>query len=159
MIFLWRIICYFVFIPHFVAVFALHNQTLQKLQKFTDSIRTTKKITAKESNAAADGTTNNNDDVGGGGGGGVAGNDTSGTGEVGAVSYHGQVMEEDERNIDPEREKLELQNWFVGKLKCKRHIDDKYRNNSNSNSAPSGSDGRSSDDYAVIDPRKIRKQN
>jgi hypothetical protein len=67
--------------------------------------------------------------------------------------FHLQVLEEDERNVDPEREKRELQTWFVGKLKCKKHIDDKYRNG---NSAPSGSDGRSMDDYLVVDARAER---
>jgi hypothetical protein len=51
----------------------------------------------------------------------------------------------------------------VGKLKCKRHVDDAYRGNSSSStgaaaggSSGTGSDGRSLDDYVVVDPRRQR---
>ena len=65
-------------------------------------------------------------------------------------SYHGQVLEEDEHMIDSKVEIQEMKSWFVGKLKCKKHIDDKYRDQINM----SGSDGRNIDDYSIIDPRK-----
>ena len=83
-------------------------------------------------------------------------------------AYHGQLLEvDDEYSYDlpdltgimmmkPEKE---LDGWFVGKLKCKRHIDDSYRdtissNNNNININSNTGDGRRVDDYAVIDPRK-----
>ena len=136
---------------------------MAKLRKFTDTIRSTKKFTSQDTNSEKKMS-----------GEGVAvprqlGSRESAVEETeeaaeaaegadAAVTYHGQVLEEDERGIDPEREKLELQNWFVGKLKCKKHIDDKYRNGSSGSSSGgggngSGSDGRYVDDYAVIDPR------
>lgn len=62
-----------------------------------------------------------------------------------------QVLEDDERAQDPDAEKRELQTWFVGKLKCKKHIDERYRNKEWG--AGQGADGRSGDDYVVIDPR------
>lgn len=79
-------------------------------------------------------------------------------------SYHGQLMEvdEDEYSYDPpdltgmttttmmKPKMKELDGWFVGKLKCKRHIDDSYRDTVSNNTG----DGRRVDDYAVIDPRK-----
>jgi hypothetical protein len=72
-------------------------------------------------------------------------------------------LEDDGRFADPETEKRELQNWFVGKLKCKRHVDDAYRGNSSSGtnagaggSSGTGSDGRRLDDYVVEDPRRQR---
>jgi hypothetical protein len=83
-------------------------------------------------------------------------------------AYHGQLLEVDDeysyeppdltgiKTIKPEKE---LDGWFVGKLKCKRHIDDSYRdtissNNNNININSNTGDGRRVDDYAVIDPRK-----
>ena len=60
-------------------------------------------------------------------------------------------MEEDERNVDPEQEKRELQTWFVGKLKCKKHIDHQYRDGGG------GSDGRDAADYLVLDPRTMER--
>jgi hypothetical protein len=38
------------------------------------------------------------------------------------VTYHGQILEKDEN------EKEEMGIWFAGKLKCKKHIDEEYRN-------------------------------
>jgi hypothetical protein len=81
-------------------------------------------------------------------------------------AYHGQLLEvDDEYSYEPPdltgimmmKPEKELDGWFVGKLKCKRHIDDSYRdtistNNNNINS--NTGDGRRVDDYAVIDPRK-----
>jgi len=32
-------------------------------------------------------------------------------------NYHGQVLEQDERDVDPEKEKRDLQTWFVGTLR------------------------------------------
>ena len=85
-------------------------------------------------------------------------------------AYHGQLLEvDDEYSYEPPdltgimmiKPEKELDGWFVGKLKCKRHIDDSYRdttssnnNNSNSNINSNTGDGRRVDDYAVIDPRK-----
>jgi hypothetical protein len=40
-------------------------------------------------------------------------------------SYRGQVFE---KNSDDDNEQDQLDNWFVGKLKCKKHIDQRYRN-------------------------------
>jgi hypothetical protein len=34
-------------------------------------------------------------------------------------SYHGQILEKDDE--------APLDDWFVGKLKCKKHIDEEYR--------------------------------
>lgn len=92
------------------------------------------------------------------------------------VAYHGQLLEvDDEYSYEPPdltgimmttsmtKPEKELDGWFVGKLKCKRHIDDSYRdtissnnsnNNINSNSNSNTGDGRRVDDYAIIDPRK-----
>lgn len=53
-------------------------------------------------------------------------------------SYHGQLLEVDEK---PDEDATNLENWHVGKLKFKKHIDDAYRN--------------SVDDYVVIDPREM----
>ena len=58
--------------------------------------------------------------------------------EKSVESYSGQVLEAD----DDGRE--DLGDWHQGKLKFKKHIDDQYR---------MGGDGRSIDDYAVIDSR------
>jgi hypothetical protein len=111
-------------------------QTLQKLKQFTDSIRAVKsKVSSSNGDGTTDGSSNNNS-------------------SSSSSSYHGQVLEEDDRDVDPEQEKRDLQNWFVGKLKCKKHIDDSYRNKSSSESASAG-DGRSFDDYTVFDPRKM----
>ena len=56
--------------------------------------------------------------------------------------YHGQILEEDSDGS------LEGDDWYQGKLKFKKHIDDAYR---------IGGDGRKVDDIVVIDPRKDRK--
>ena len=56
-------------------------------------------------------------------------------------SYHGQVLEKDE---SPDED---LTDWNSGKLKFKKHIDDKYR---------SGGDGRNAIDYEIFDPREMR---
>ena len=140
---------------------------MEKLRKFTDTIRTKKKVVSSSA------------DVQGGNGGqsGSLVGTERGSDELSMVDgadsdsgYHGQVLEEDDKNIDPEQEKRDLQNWFVGKLKCKRHIDDNYRNADNSSSSSSSgggasgqqnkkvksSDGRYADDYAVLDPRKMK---
>lgn len=107
---------------------------MEKLRAFTSTIRSTKQQQQHHSSAADE------------------------EAEQGsAVTYSGQVLEEDEAALDPEREKLELQNWFVGKLKCKKHIDDKYRNGAGGTAPEISADGRNVDDYMVIDPRKQRK--
>lgn len=76
-----------------------------------------------------------------------------------------KVLEDDDRGADPETEKRELQNWFVGKLKCKRHVDDAYRGSGSGGGGKGaaegasdriGGDGRSLDDYVVVDPRRQR---
>lgn len=55
--------------------------------------------------------------------------------------YRGQIIEEvDDGNVDDEE-------WHVGKLKFRKHIDDAYR---------AGSDGRKLHDYTVIDPQNER---
>ena len=58
-------------------------------------------------------------------------------------SYHGQVLEDKDENEG-------LQDWFVGKLKCKKHIDDQYRQKADMLAG----DGRRSEDYVVIDPKR-----
>lgn len=117
------------------------EETMAKLRQFTSTIRTAKQQQQQQQSGDA------------------GGEETQERQEDGAVAYHGQVLEDDDA-IDPEREKLELQNWFVGKLKCKKHIDDKYRNGAVGDSAgprsETGADGRNVDDYLVIDPRKNR---
>lgn len=62
---------------------------------------------------------------------------------VEAEVYHGQVLEKSEESDDDD-----LSNWNSGKLKFKKHIDDKFRNGQQL-----GGDGRSAVDYDVIDPR------
>lgn len=92
-------------------------------------------------------------------------------------SYHGQVLESDEDEKIGSKRKVSTQqdsdddddddnklqkDWFVGKLKCKKHIDHQYRNQSTlpgalGNSSVThgyGADGRAMDDYVVHDPRK-----
>lgn len=54
-----------------------------------------------------------------------------------APVYHGQVLEEDSGS----EEKEQLVEWYQGKLKFKKHIDDELR-------------ARKLDDIAVIDPRR-----
>ncbi|CAM9249133.1 unnamed protein product [Choristocarpus tenellus] len=56
-------------------------------------------------------------------------------------AYHGQVTE----GMLYEGDESDGENWFSGSLKFKKHIDDNLR---------MGSDGRKTDDYAVIDPLK-----
>jgi hypothetical protein len=70
------------------------EDTLHKLMKFTENIRSKKSEFSKE-------------------------NDTDKQRQV--ESYHGQILEEDEAGKD------DLDDWFVGKLKCKKHIDEQYR--------------------------------
>ena len=135
---------------------------MAKLRKFTDTIRTTKKVVGKEHQDSSAGSAADGD--------GADGEDSANhkTTDIESTGYHGQVLEEDERNIDPEQEKRELQNWFVGKLKCKRHIDDNYRNDEYTSSSSGGntgksssknksSDGRYADDHLVVDPRMMNK--
>jgi hypothetical protein len=55
-------------------------------------------------------------------------------------SYHGQVLDKDSDNENDSKD------WFVGKLKCKKHIDEQYRYQDNPK------DRR--DDYVVIDPKR-----
>lgn len=50
--------------------------------------------------------------------------------------------------LEDKDEQETLDDWFVGKLKCKKHIDDQYRQQA------LGGDGRKSDDYVVIDPKR-----
>lgn len=65
-----------------------------------------------------------------------------------AEAYHGQVMEEgDSLLLDGPDDAGD--DWFVGGLKFKKHIDDQFR----------GGDGRRADDYIVVqektgNPRK-----
>ncbi len=58
--------------------------------------------------------------------------------------YHGQILEDNEAAAEDE----DLSSWHAGKLKFRKHIDDRYR---------IGSDGRMVDDYAVIDSRSTNK--
>lgn len=58
--------------------------------------------------------------------------------------YHGQILENDDSDEDQDGVK-----WHNGKLKFKRHIDDKYRQKL-------AGDGRRGDDYVVLDPREVK---
>lgn len=58
-----------------------------------------------------------------------------------AQTYHGQVLERDSDEDDDNKD------WFVGKLKCKKHIDEQYRYNDNAKD-------RRGDDYVVVDPKR-----
>lgn len=55
-------------------------------------------------------------------------------------AYSGQILDEDDGDDDDP-------NWFVGKLKFRKHTDDLF-------SANSGADGRPVDDYLTIDDRR-----
>jgi len=146
------------------------EDTMKKLMLFTDNIRKKQRQQQKDDNTTS--ISNSNDDR-----------------VAAAEGYHGQVLEADDAVAEvalrieekggvlqtsdtasiieaaAEREKLELQNWFVGKLKCKKHIDDQYRHKegtggssasraSSSSSSSSAADGRYVNDYTVFDPRK-----
>eukprot|EP01038_Epipyxis_sp_PR26KG_P007310 gene7310-9958_t len=63
-------------------------------------------------------------------------------------SYHGQVLQD---NSD---EEVDLQQWHLGKLKFRKHIDDSYRSLS---AVADGADGRNAKDYEVIDNRVSMK--
>lgn len=71
--------------------------------------------------------------------------------EVAAIApnaeiYHGQVLEKDSDD-EGEDDKVKGKDWFAGKLKFKKHIDDQYRN------------GQQRDDgLEVIDPRQIDRR-
>ena len=54
--------------------------------------------------------------------------------------YHGQVLEGNSDDDD------DLVDWNKGKLKFKKHVDDKFR-------GMIGGDGRFADDYEVLDAR------
>jgi hypothetical protein len=95
------------------------------LQKFTESIRTSK----KDSN----GTDKPPSSL----------SASSGPDTV-IEAYHGQILQQ-----DSDEEQEELKDWHHGKLKFRKHIDDKYR----MSGAGTGSDGRKGDDYTYVDPR------
>ena len=59
--------------------------------------------------------------------------------------YHGQILE---KGSDDESETADSE-WFQGKLKFRKHVDDSYRNRV----LPAAGDGRFADDYAVVDMR------
>lgn len=61
-----------------------------------------------------------------------------------APVYHGQVLEDEDEGAEEE-----LDGWFQGRLKFKKHIDDNLR---------LGGDGRKLDDIIVIDSRKWPSQ-
>lgn len=72
----------------------------------------------------------------------------TGDAETGGASmyaevYSGQVLDKDDASARDGTEDAD-DNWFSGKLKFRRHVDDAYRG---------GSDGRQVHDYEVIDPR------
>lgn len=69
-------------------------------------------------------------------------------GEENGSSYHGQVLENED--IYQGGDDKDVENWYDGKLKFKKHIDDKYRS--------IGSDGRSLLEYEVIDTRDGRRK-
>jgi hypothetical protein len=56
-------------------------------------------------------------------------------------AYRGQILEID----DGDDSQAGGEGWHVGKLKFRKHIDDVYR---------LGSDGKTPQDYTVIDPQK-----
>lgn len=106
---------------------------MNKLRVFEESIRLTKSVAAAGSND----------------------NNNNSSGDVDAECYHGQLLEKDEEEREDRKKSInnDLENWHIGKLKCKKHIDDNYRNND----TILCSDGRTINDYAVLDPRKSRK--
>ena len=62
--------------------------------------------------------------------------------QLAKVSYHGQVLEENNDNVDSNDT-----SWYRTDFKCKRHVDHSSRD-------ISGGDGRNVDDYVVVDLRK-----
>ncbi len=87
------------------------SQTLAKLQKFTESIRASKKSHTSTGGSAAC---------------------------AAAESYHGQVLQADGSGDELD----DTADWHHGKLKFKKHIDDKYRLN-----------GDNAESFSVLDPR------
>ena len=146
---------------------------MSKLMKFTQSIRA-----SKGSNSTSNGKHK-----------GQTGEEKE------AEHYYGQILDRGDYagggsdGGGAAAEEEDLKDWFQGKLKCRKHVDDSYRqmhrcegdangasgrggSSSSSSSAggrssssssslsavaavgAAGSDGRSLDDYVVIDPRK-----
>ena len=62
-----------------------------------------------------------------------------------APTYHGQVLESDEDDDNVEKDGDSRSKWLATAFKCKRHVDHDSRN--------LGGDGRSADDYKVIDSK------
>lgn len=113
--------------------------------KFAEKIRSSKK---KDSKAPSSST--KSDD-------GVTGEkDVETNGEAAATkseageAYHGQVLQR-----DSDQDSGSDSEWHAVKLKFKKHVDDGYRNRI-ATSTDVASDGRLANDYAVIDPRKLR---
>lgn len=65
-------------------------------------------------------------------------------------AYSGQVLDHDSGSDEDIGNQEDL-SWVAGKLKFRKHVDDRYRN--------TGGDGRNMDDYKVIDPRLSRDGN
>lgn len=63
-------------------------------------------------------------------------------------SYHGQVLERDSDDDTDQADAVD-KSWHVGGLKFRKHIDDSYRGNV-------GADGRSQQDYSMVDSRSER---
>lgn len=63
-----------------------------------------------------------------------------------AEVYHGQLLERDDSDVEEDG----LDGWYAGKLKFRKHIDDRYR----LGTGRVGGDGRNEDDYVVLDPRQ-----
>lgn len=102
-------------------------KTMKKLQNFTKLLRNEKK--------AATSTTNESNEI--------AESRPTAT----ADAYNGQILELDsDDDISSD--------WHVGKLKCRKHIDDQFRSGEAVEvRGKLGGDGRSGDDYLVTDIR------
>ncbi len=59
-------------------------------------------------------------------------------------SYHGQILEHNSDEDD-----ANMNDWYVGKLKFRKHVDDQYRQ---------GSDKFRVEEYDVVDTRKQRNK-
>ena len=62
--------------------------------------------------------------------------------------YHGQVMEKDDNDLAGEEGADQLKDWHQGKLKFKKHIDDRYRLGMSAPDASMMEEG-----FTVFDPR------
>ena len=100
------------------------KDTFEKLMKFQAKLRT-----SENNNNQSDEARNGNDGA-----------------DDAEEHYHGQVLEANPEDDD------DMTDWNKGKLKFKKHIDDKFR-------GMIGGDGRFADEYEVLDSRNDRNVN